>query len=140
MDFSSSTCPFHAKFRPGSELPSFLFRHPRQDRDQQRPDRPSHVEPGLPDGDDFDAETIKGEDLLDVAHHRAAETIECVDDDSTVLASMGTFTKSTPGWPVLHRRHLLLEDLHDLEASASASLRTAGRWLSVNCRSVLVRR
>lgn len=52
-----------ARLRPFHQAVPFLFRAPREDRDEQVADRTARVEPALADADDLHADAIEFEDI-----------------------------------------------------------------------------
>ncbi len=83
--------------------PALFGCHPAEDGNEQFPDGPGHVEPGLPDRDDLYAGPIEGQDFVEVATHRTTQPVDGGDDQHLVLAPVSGGFGRFPLGPLLHR-------------------------------------
>ncbi len=108
--------------RAASNLPPFFFGEPTKDRDQQRADRTTSVEPRLSNTDEIHAEAVETQYFLNVADQAAAEAIKGEDHDVLEGTAVCSSLELLPFGPDPRGTHVLFEYRYDVEPPRSGQL------------------
>ena len=123
---SPPTCSGDARLRPLDDPGTLLLGDPTEDRHEQTSDRPSRVEPRLTDADDFHAESVKFENVVQVGRHGPPEPVERPDHQNLELPLLGIREHLLVHRTVLHRRDPLFVDVNDSVPTGSGKLLYVG--------------